>query len=144
MPKFALDTSCIVALLSSWHEHHAATLREFERRVARREQVLIPLHALLESYAVLTRLPKPLRASPASVASLLEEWFLRGADICVPQEDEIWSLLRSCAARGRSGGAVYDATIAWTAHLGGAAELLTWNVSDFASLSPPELEIRTP
>jgi predicted nucleic acid-binding protein len=31
MPRFMLDTNCIIALLSPWHEHHEPVFREFER-----------------------------------------------------------------------------------------------------------------
>jgi predicted nucleic acid-binding protein len=33
MPRFMPDTNSIVALLSSWHEHHERVTREFERRM---------------------------------------------------------------------------------------------------------------
>ena len=54
---FALDTSCVISLVSAWHEFHARTRQAYEGRLARRERLIIPVHALLGSFAVLTRMP---------------------------------------------------------------------------------------
>jgi len=58
---FAVDTSCMVAAVCTWHEHHAAAAGEIERRLGRGERMAIPAPALVEAYAVLTRLPARLR-----------------------------------------------------------------------------------
>src|SRR5439155_4456381 len=59
------DTSCLVAAVCAWHEHHAAAAREIERRLAAGEPMIVAAPALVESYAVLTRLPPPHRLRPA-------------------------------------------------------------------------------
>jgi len=83
-PKtFFLDTSCIVAALCAWHAHHARAAAEIERRLAAGQQPATAAHALLEAYAVLTRLPAPHRLSPADALALLDGNFLDRAHIKV-------------------------------------------------------------
>lgn len=103
----AIDSSVAVAALTGWHEAH-----ETSRRAAR--EALIPAHALLETYAVLTRLPYP-RAVPASVAAaLLHAWF-PAERVLVPPARVTRSLVAKLAAAEVVGGAAYDALIGLTA-----------------------------
>src|SRR3989304_5930435 len=60
-PVFAVDTSCMVAAVCSWHEHHDGAAAAIEDRLDAGERLAVPAHAPAESYAVLTRLPAPPR-----------------------------------------------------------------------------------
>ena len=40
MTRFVPDTSCLVAAVCSWHEHHEATAEELARRSKRREEMV--------------------------------------------------------------------------------------------------------
>ena len=71
---FAADTSVIVASLLTWHEHHAPSRRALETAMDD-APLVIPVPALVESYAVLTRLPAPHRLSPRDAHVLLRENF---------------------------------------------------------------------
>ena len=64
MRRFLPDTSCLVAAVCSWHEHHPATVEELVRRAKRREETVMAAPALIETYSVLTRLPPPYRLRP--------------------------------------------------------------------------------
>jgi len=81
VPAFALDTNCIVAAVCDWHEDHAAAAAAIEGRLARGEQRVVAAHALVEAYAVLTRLPPPHRLTPADAWTLLEANFVTGVRI---------------------------------------------------------------
>jgi predicted nucleic acid-binding protein len=74
---FLPDTSCMIAAVCSWHEHHEAAADEIERRLAGRAKMIVAAPALVEVYAVLTRLPSPHRLSPQTAVSLLENNFLK-------------------------------------------------------------------
>ncbi len=74
---FLPDTSCIIAAVCSWHEHHEAAASEIERRLAARTQMIVAAPALVEAYAVLIRLPSPHRLSPQNALTLLENNFLK-------------------------------------------------------------------
>jgi predicted nucleic acid-binding protein len=141
-PKFALDTSCVVPLLSFWHDFHARTKQDYESRRARRQQVVIPVHALLESYAVLTRGPR--RLTPDVARRILEESFYHTAEIAGLSGPAAWSSIGDLGVRDMAGGVIYDAVIARTAFDAGARLLLTWNTRDFLRVAPAGLEIRQP
>ncbi len=55
-----------------------------------------------------------------------------------------WAALQDFAARGITGGRVYDAAIAGSARAAGADTLLTWNLRDMTSVAPAGLNVRTP
>lgn len=102
----AADTSVVVASFASWHEFHTRALEVLER------DPHIPVHAALETYSVLTRLPAPHRAAPHVVEAFLRQNF---ADRLISFEvDRFMGLLAELAQRGIVGGATYDAHIAAT------------------------------
>lgn len=142
--KFGLDTSCIVPLLSAGHSQHAPTLAGYTDRRWRAEQPVIPVHALLESFSVLTRSPAPLFISPAQVRQMLVENFSDVAEFPGLSPHHCWAGLDELAARSLGGGLVYDAIIADSCVQAGAKVLLTWNVRDFLRVAPAGLEIRQP
>ena len=128
--RVVLDTSCLVAAALTQHEHHTATLADLTRRRAAGHVFVIAAHALVEAYAVLTRLPPPHRVSPSDALAVLDRnWgtletaALTGA--------ESWRVVRQHAAAGVGGGRVYDGQIAACARKAKAEEVLTWNVRHF-------------
>jgi predicted nucleic acid-binding protein len=115
----AIDTSVAVPALLSWHEHH-----ELCRRAASGNR--IPAHALIESYAVLTRLPPPHRIDASRAVELLSSWFPPLRVLTAPASLQR-SVLATLGDAGIEGGASYDALIALTAQHHGE-ELLTRDV----------------
>lgn len=91
---------------------HAEALRVVE------QGALLPAHAGLESYSVLTRLPEPTRASPERVGEFLHEAF--GDAWLVPSGATLGALVDELARHDIRGGATYDALIAATARDAGA------------------------
>lgn len=53
----------MIAAVCAWHEHHTRATEEIERRLSRGEEMIVAAPALVEAYAVLTRLPPPHRLS---------------------------------------------------------------------------------
>lgn len=78
----------------------------------------MPAHAALETYSVLTRLPRPHRASPTRVAAFLEESFRD--DWLILPAPVVAAVVRELAERGITGGATYDALIGMTVKHAGA------------------------
>ncbi len=140
---FALDTSVIVASLLTWHEHHVPSLRTLEAAMDG-GPLVIPVAALVESYAVITRLPAPHRLSPDDTHALLQSNFAASARVDSLTGDECWAMLASLAAQSVAGGRTYDAQVLAAAIKSGASVLLTLNVEDFAALARDEIEIRSP
>lgn len=108
----AIDTSVAVAAFASWHSQHDTAKRVFER------QPVLPAQAALETYSVLTRLPAPNRAEPASVRAYLIGSFER--PWLTLSAVALAALIEELAAQGVSGGATYDAVIGATAREAGA------------------------
>jgi hypothetical protein len=95
-----------VAALASWHVAHAVS------RTAAAGAV-IPAHARLETYSVLTRMPPPHRLEPGIVGDLLESWF-PAARTLVPSDGLARDIVRRCRDAQIGGGAVYDALVGLT------------------------------
>jgi predicted nucleic acid-binding protein len=143
MSSFALDANCMVATVSSWHEHHAAASREIERRFERGERLTVPAPALIEAYAVLTRLPPPHRLSPTDAWTLLDVNFVKGKKVVVLRGATYRALLRRLAKEGIAGGRTYDAVIGECARQGRVQALLTFNTRHFDP-PPPGVTIVEP
>ena len=92
----------MIAALSAWHERHDAAARALEPVSA------LPAHALLEVYAVLTRLPSGLAVAPELAARTLTSRF-RDPPLRLSDRG---ALVSDLAARGVFGGASYDALVA--------------------------------
>lgn len=103
----AVDSSIVVAALVQWHEGHEAAREQAHGQ-------LVPAHAYLESYAVLTRLPGPGRLAARTARELLAAWF-PPAHVIPPPTDAIAGFVERMAASQVVGGASYDALIALTA-----------------------------
>jgi predicted nucleic acid-binding protein len=105
--RIGVDTSVAIPLLVATHSAHAAV----ERWRAGRELALCG-HALIETYAVLTRLPGDIRLSPPDAARLIAERFV-GPLLLKPAAAR--ALPKTLAGLGIAGGAVYDALVALAA-----------------------------
>ena len=134
MSRYLCDTSCLVATVCKWHEHHVRTVFELERRNANRQELVLAAHSLVEAYAVLTRLPSPNRLRPRDAIELLETNWSDTPIVHLSGRDT-WSTLSDARRLGIIGGQTYDALIAACALKGRAAELLTWNIRNFAPFS---------
>jgi predicted nucleic acid-binding protein len=140
--SYLCDTSCLIAALCLWHEHHDRTKQEIEARATSREKLVLAAHSLAETYAVLTMLPPPYRLKGADARSLLEaNWAEKETTHLTGPE--VWRALRVAEERGVGGGRTYDALLAFAALKAGVQTLLTWNVSHFAAFRD-ELDVVTP
>ncbi len=142
MPAFSLDSNCMIAAVCSWHERHAETAKAIERRLRRGDRLVVAAHALVETYAVLTRLPSPHRLAPDDAWNLVEANFVENASVAALPAAGHVALLRRLAGASVFGGRTYDAVIAASAAHGEADELLTLNPRHFdgtiSSITPVE------
>ena len=128
---FAVDTSCIVAAVSAWHEQHGAAAAAISVRLDRGETMTVAAHALSEAYAVLTRLPAPHRLAPGDAWAVLSVNFVDGGKVVALSAREHVSVLTKLAEGAVGGGRTYDAIIAECAGRSGASVLLTLNPRHF-------------
>lgn len=102
----AVDTSVVIAGVSSWHEGHQVA------RAVLDDDPHLPAHCAVEAFSVLTRLPPPYRLAAAQAWELLADRF-RSPYLTLPGAD-YRRLLASMPNRAIRGGAVYDALVAAT------------------------------
>lgn len=127
-----LDTTCLVAAALPQHEHHAATINDLARRRAAGDVFVMSAHAILEAYAVLTRLPAPHRLTPADALAVLTRNWARSETVALSAA-ESWRVVQRHGSQGIGGGRVYDGCIAACARKGRAGVILTWNVRHFVT-----------
>jgi predicted nucleic acid-binding protein len=134
----AVDTSVAVAAFGEWHKLNR------QARGILDEGALLPVHAMLETYAVLTGFPPPYRASPAVV----DEWLQGRFDgfLAAPSPAQHAELVSRIAVAGRAGASIYDALIGFTAKLAGAelytADLRASAVYDLLKVDWREIPMR--
>ncbi len=129
---FTIDTSCMIAAVCGWHERHPEAAAEIEGRLTRGERLAVAAHAIVEAYAVLTRLPAPHRLAPADAWTLVRTNFVDHATVVSLTGAAYVALMGQLAAAGVCGGRCYDAVIAACAERAGAEALLTFNPRHFA------------
>jgi predicted nucleic acid-binding protein len=144
VPGFLPDTSCIVAAVCAWHEHHEAAQGEIARRLRHDEPLFVAAPALVEAYAVLTRLPPPHRLSAADAYRLIDVGFGQPGRVVALDGRAYRAMLRRAAEEGISGGRTYDAVIAECALRERGVALLTFNADDFSAFAARGLEIVVP
>jgi len=137
---FALDSSVMVAAVCGWHEHHDMAAAAIDRRLGDGRRLMTPVHAITETYAVLTRLPAPHRLAPGDAWALVSANFVEGGSVIGLPVDAHMAMLRDLAASGLGGGRTYDALIVTTAIQSGVEELLTFNSRHFEQANA-DLEI---
>ena len=101
------DTSVVVAGLTGWHEAHRTSLGAL-RGITR-----LPGHVLVETTAVLTRLPGGRAIAPADVVARLRAEFPEDP-LCLSPGEHTEFLERVGRAR-IVGGAIYDAMVGFSA-----------------------------
>lgn len=99
-----VDTSVAVALSVTDHEHHSATVNAIGNR-----PLGLSGHAAFETFSVLSRLPPPIRRTPATVLHLLSRNFPESRFLSAQAAGD---LLDRSTQIGIAGGAVYDALVA--------------------------------
>lgn len=131
--KRLLDTSVLVPAFVSRHPRHERAAEAL--RQALEGELLVAAHSLLETWAVLTRLPSSPRISGAMAGRLIRENLKTSRTVTLNARDHD-SILARAADLGLAGGAIYDAIVVQAAIKSAADQLLTLNGSDFRRVWP--------
>src|SRR5262245_45928273 len=99
----------MVAAVCTWHDAHEAARAAIERRLRQAEVMLVAGPALVEAYAVLTRLPAPHRLAASDAAALLDANFVEQGRIVTLDAAAYRTLVRRAPGDGITGGRTYDA-----------------------------------
>ncbi len=138
----AADATVLVAAIVGWHERHRAATSAIEAALARKSLV-IPAPALLESYAILTRLPAQHRLTHADAFHLLRSSF-SSARVAAARTRDAWSVLRRWSVAGIGGSDAFDASVVEIAKEAGAKMLLTFRRVELERLAIAGIEIVEP
>lgn len=140
MSRFAVDSNILIAAAQVTDSRHAIATAALESRLNAGDTMVIPAHALLEMYAVLTRLPPPFRARPAAALDAVKSFAAAGDVVAMTTEAYLRAIERA-AEKGIAGGATYDAAIAAVAEAASVDEIVTFNVRDFSRVTGLTLAI---
>ena len=138
----AADASVLVAAVVAWHERHRPAAAAIENALTRKTLVL-PSTALVDAYAILTRLPAQHRLAHADAFHLLRSSFAT-ARVAGPRTSSAWSMLRRFSVAPTGGSDTYDAQLVEIAKEAGAKTLLTFRRADLERLAVPGIEIVEP
>ncbi len=134
----------MIAAVCGWHTHHRATAEEISRRLAAGQELVVAAPALIEAYAVLTRLPAPHRLSAADAFAVLDANFIVKRRVVALDSRAYVEVLSAARLRATYGGRTYDAVIARCAAKVQATTLLTLNHDDFTAWGSDLLMIAEP
>lgn len=137
--KVFLDTSVLVASVVQKHESHARAYAILDRVQTGKDEGFISAHSLAEMYAVLTKLPPPMRHTPEQALLSIEENVLRHFKISSLTGTEYPALIREAALAGIQGGTVYDAVLLKCAAKVGPEKILTLNLRHFQGIAPQNI-----
>jgi predicted nucleic acid-binding protein len=134
-----LDTSVLIAAVVEMHEAHRRAFVALDRVQQGRDEGVFSAHSLAEVYAILTRLPAPLRHSPEQALLSIEENVLKHFELLPLDGRDYAALIREAAMAGSQGGTVYDAILLKAAAKAHVDRVYTLNLKHFLAVAPPSL-----
>lgn len=143
-PVVAFDANILVAGLLSWHAHHGLVRPILVEWLDNSPLPVVPIQALVEAWAVMTRLPSPHGVSAADAASLLDGALKGKCRLGGLAEEDGWRMLDTLLEGQIVGGLAYDLQIVTCAKVAGATRLYTCNDRDFGRLPLAGIEIVNP
>ena len=132
--KIFLDTNVLVAACVEEHEHHARALPLVESVHDGKVEGVVSAHSLLETYAILTRLPRSPRITPLQAAQLVEENIVEHFGVVALTGKDYGALAHRLGQENIVGGKAYDALHLECASKSGAERIYTFNVRHFMEL----------
>lgn len=136
-----LDSNVLIA--GAYEDHDRFEIASDILDAAKAGQLaMTSAHALAETYAILTSLPRPSRFSPDEASRYIGDVVVY-LKISALGAKDMAQLLTGLAGSGVAGGRVYDAVHARTAVKAGADTIVTWNEKHFIGLEP-DIKVKTP
>jgi predicted nucleic acid-binding protein len=129
------DTNVLVAACVADHEHHARALPLMRNVHEGDAEGFVSAHSILETYAVLTRLPQVPRISPVQASMLIGDNILKYFSVVALTGREYNELSLKLGQNNVVGGRAYDLLHLTCAEKCGADRIYTFNVRDFSQLA---------
>ena len=137
--KVFLDTSVLVAAVVQKHESHARAFAVLDRVQNEKDEGFISAHSVAETYAVLTKLPPPMRHTPEQALLSIEENVLKYFNVAALNAGDYTALVREAALAGIQGGTIYDAVLLKCASKTEAEKIFTLNLKHFQNVAPKHI-----
>jgi len=137
--KVFLDTSVLVASVVQKHESHARAYAVLDRVQTGKDEGFISAHSQAEMYAVLTKLPSPLRHTPEQALLSIEENVLKHFKVTALSGADYTALIREAALAGIQGGTIYDAVLIKCAVKTEVEKIFTLNLKHFQNVAPKNI-----
>ncbi len=134
--KVLLDSSVLIAGSLQTHGDHQRSIDWMVKARTGQIEAIVSAHTLAEVYSVLTRMPPPLRISPAAALQIIERNILSLMEVIALTGQEYADLIRYLSRIGIAGGAVYDGIIACAADKAQVDHIVTLNAKDFHRVYP--------
>ncbi|MFP4430972.1 MAG: type II toxin-antitoxin system VapC family toxin [Spirochaetaceae bacterium] len=131
--RVGVDTSVIVAAVHANHPLHGEASAWLDAAFSDHE-IVVTHHSLLETYAVLTRLPAPYRFAPGEAQMVLRETLQDNAQLAAFDAPSAWEALDSVGRVPAAGGESYDAFIIYLLLSAGVELIVTYNVRELRRL----------
>jgi predicted nucleic acid-binding protein len=132
--KIGVDSSILVAGIHANHPLHAIAASWLVSNIPLHE-LIVTHHSILETYAVLTRLPGGLRLTGLEAKQLLEETIKTNMQVADFFSSSIWDCIDSLINHSAVGGHSYDVFIAEILNRSEAEAIATFNTKHFSEFS---------
>lgn len=129
------DTSILVASCLGDHEHHEVSHQAIEAAINNSNECFVGAHSLLETFSVLTRIPRSPRILPLQASEIIEGGIVSNCTVIALTSKEHVQFIQSAAKFGVFGGQIYDRLHIECALKCNAERLYTLNVREFAALA---------
>ena len=132
--KIGVDSSVLIAGVHANHPRHAVAATWLIQNIPLHE-LLVAHHSILESYAVLTRLPGEWRLTGSEAKQLLESTIRSNMQVAQFHASSIWDCIDSLVNHSAVGGHSYDGFIAEILNQSGAEAIATFNTRHFSEFA---------
>ncbi len=132
--KIGVDSSILVAGLHANHPFHGPAANWLLHNIPL-HQLIAAHHTILETYAVLTRLPGTLRITGPEAKQLLGTTVRPNVQIAAFSGASIWDCVDSLVEKAAAGGQSYDAFIAGILVSAGVEAIVTFNTRHFSQFA---------
>jgi predicted nucleic acid-binding protein len=135
--KVFFDTNVLVAACVAEHEHHARALPVVQSVHQGKVEGYVSAHSVLETHAILTRLPRVPRISPMQASALVAENIVKHFSVVALTGKEYAELAARLGQDNVVGGRAYDLLHLACAGKCDPDRIYTFNVRDFVQLAGP-------
>jgi predicted nucleic acid-binding protein len=132
--KIGVDSSILVAGVHANHPLHAVAAGWLIKNIPLHE-LIVSHHSILETYAVLTRLPGELRVTGPEAKQLLESTIKPNMRVADFSSHSIWDCIDSLVNHSALGGHSYDVFIAKILSKAGVKSIATFNTRHFSEFA---------